>query len=70
MPGVGAQGGEIDPVLRDGPVTGGPAGSWPGRALLVNVSRGITGAAAGARDPGESMAAAAREWAARLPVLP
>lgn len=70
VPGVGAQGGEIDPVLRDGPAVAAPAGERPGRGLLVNVSRGIAGAAVDATDAGEAMAAAAREWAARLPVLP
>jgi orotidine-5'-phosphate decarboxylase len=68
VPGVGAQGGEIDPVMRDGPAIAGSAGGRPGRGLLVNVSRGIA-AAAGATDPGDGLAAAAREWAARLPVL-
>jgi orotidine-5'-phosphate decarboxylase len=70
VPGVGAQGGEIGPVLRDGPATADPGGAGPGRALLVNVSRGIAAAAADASDPGEAMTANAREWAARLPVLP
>ncbi|MEA2632770.1 MAG: orotidine-5-phosphate decarboxylase [Chloroflexota bacterium] len=81
VPGVGAQGGEIDPVLRDGPATAAPAAVGTGRGLLVNVSRGISAAAvgepaggepAGARrsDPGERIAAAARDWASRLPVLP
>ncbi|MHB8891691.1 MAG: orotidine-5'-phosphate decarboxylase, partial [Candidatus Limnocylindrales bacterium] len=59
VPGVGAQGGAIAPVLADGPATGGAAGMAAGGALLVNVSRGIARAAlesvvAGAsRDPGE-----------------
>jgi orotidine-5'-phosphate decarboxylase len=70
VPGVGAQGGEIGPVLRDGPATASPGAAGPGRALLVNVSRGIAAAAADASDPGEAMTANAREWAARLPVLP
>jgi orotidine-5'-phosphate decarboxylase len=70
IPGIGAQGGEIGPVLRDGPATVQPAGGRPGRGLLVNVSRGITGAATDATDPGDAMADAAREWAVRLPVLP
>jgi len=78
VPGVGAQGGEIEPVLAFGPATGGPAGERPGRGLLVNVSRGISGAledgvaaAAGdpAEDPADRVAAAARGWAARFPVL-
>jgi orotidine 5'-phosphate decarboxylase subfamily 2 len=75
VPGVGAQGGEIEPVLDHGPATVEPAGGRPGGGLLVNVSRGIAGAATNAesattRDPLERVAAAAREWAARVPVLP
>ncbi len=76
VPGVGAQGGEIGPVLRDGPAVAAPAGRAAGGGLLVNVSRGIAGAAlgdpgsSGPRDPGERLAATARDWASRLPVLP
>lgn len=76
VPGIGAQGGEIEPVLRDGPATDPPASSGTGRGLLVNVSRGISDAALnapgtpGPSDPGECLAAAARDWASRLPVLP
>jgi orotidine-5'-phosphate decarboxylase len=71
VPGVGAQGGQTGPVLEHGPAMAGPAGGRPGGGLLVNVSRGISGAAgAAATDPGEQIAAAARDWAARLPVLP
>lgn len=76
VPGVGAQGGEAAPVLDHGPATGAPAGDRPGGGLLVNVSRGIARAALGAppdgapADPGERLAEAAREWAARLAVLP
>jgi orotidine-5'-phosphate decarboxylase len=79
VPGIGAQGGEIEPVLRYGPATSDPAGGHLGGGLLVNVSRGIAGAAAtvgeapgaGQRhDPGERLAAAAVDWAARLTVLP
>jgi len=75
VPGLGAQGGAVEPVLRDGPATAAPAGGRPGGGLLVNVSRGIAGAATtaetgGAGDPLERVATAAREWAARLPVLP
>ena len=76
VPGIGAQGGEIEPVLADGPATAVPAASGSGRGLLVNVSRGISDAAlgepapGGSRDPGERLAAAARDWASRLPVLP
>lgn len=72
VPGVGAQGGAIDPVLADGPAVAPPAGGRPGGGLLVNVSRGIAGAATGAGpgDPFERVAAAAADWARRLPVLP
>ena len=76
VPGVGAQGGDEAAVLADGRATAAPVGARPGGGLLVNVSRGIAGAAAGRpgapdpADPGEAIAAAARDWAARLPVLP
>ena len=72
VPGVGAQGGSVEAPLASGPATAPPAGGRPGGGLLVNVSRGIAGAAADAsrNDLGERLAAAAREWAARLPVLP
>jgi orotidine-5'-phosphate decarboxylase len=72
VPGVGAQGGEVEPVLRFGPAVAAPAGGRRGGGLLVNVSRGISGAAgkagdgAGA-DVAESLAAAARAWSAGLP---
>ena len=75
VPGIGAQGGAIEPVLADGPATDSPAGTGRGGGLLVNVSRGIAGAATAPgtgrrRDPLERVAEAAREWAGRLPVLP
>jgi orotidine-5'-phosphate decarboxylase len=76
VPGVGAQGGEIAPVLAGGPAVAGPAGLAVGGALLVNVSRGIaraaleTAAGDGPVDPGERVAAAAAEWARQLAVLP
>lgn len=76
VPGVGAQGGEIEPVLQEGPAVAFPAGQATGRGLLVNVSRGIAGAALGDSgpdgpgDPGARLAEAARDWASRLPVLP
>jgi orotidine-5'-phosphate decarboxylase len=70
IPGVGAQGGEVEPVLRYGPAVAAPAGGRPGGGLLVNVSRGIAGAAAdaAAAHVGEQLAAAAAQWAARLRV--
>ena len=73
VPGVGAQGGDESVVLRDGPATAAPAGARVGGGLLVNVSRSIAGAAGtdrSERDPGEAIAAAARDWARRLRVLP
>ena len=76
VPGVGAQGGEIAPVLAAGPATAPPAGPGGGGGLLVNVSRGIARAALGdpspgaSADPGERLAGAAAEWAATLAVLP
>jgi orotidine-5'-phosphate decarboxylase len=78
VPGVGAQGGDIATVLASGGITAEPGRSAPGRGLLVNVSRGIAGAPAPSAatpnrpsgDVGELLAAAARDWAARLPVLP
>ncbi|HUP55104.1 MAG TPA: orotidine-5'-phosphate decarboxylase [Methylomirabilota bacterium] len=71
VPGVGAQGGAIEPVLRHGPANVGAAAAEAGGGLLVNVSRGIAGAALGADpgDPFERTRVAAAEWAARLPVL-
>lgn len=75
VPGVGAQGGELGPVLASGPAIAPPAGGRPGGGLLVNVSRGIAGAANGPAapgeptDPGERIALAARRWAAAMPVL-
>jgi orotidine 5'-phosphate decarboxylase subfamily 2 len=78
VPGVGAQGGEVDPVMRFGPAVAAPAGGRPGGGLLVNVSRGISGAAgkpgggAGAAalaiDYAQLLASAAGDWSARLRV--
>jgi orotidine-5'-phosphate decarboxylase len=76
VPGVGAQGGGVEPVLEHGPAMDPPAGGRPGGGLLVNVSRGIAAAALddvvdGRRsDLGERLAAAAQSWSERLPVLP
>jgi len=70
VPGIGAQGGDLAAALAHGPATLGPAADRTGGGLLVNVSRGIAGAARdGKGDPGERIAEAARDWAARLPVL-
>ena len=76
VPGVGTQGGDLAAVLANGPATTGEASGRPGRGLLVNVSRGIARAAvdaASATSPNDlegRLAEAARDWAARLPVLP
>ena len=74
VPGVGAQGGAVAPVLASGPAVAAPGAGRPGGGLLVNISRGIA-AAAVSTDPdapadiGERLAAAAADWSARLPVL-
>ena len=60
VPGVGAQGGEVDPVLEFGPAVDYPAGGRPGGGLLVNVSRGISGAAGMAGTVPAAAVAAAR----------
>jgi orotidine-5'-phosphate decarboxylase len=76
VPGVGAQGGEIAPVLAHGPATAPPAGGARGGGLLVNVSRGIAltalepGPGGASGDPGERLAEAAAAWSAKLAVLP
>ncbi|MGP1675038.1 MAG: orotidine-5'-phosphate decarboxylase [Candidatus Limnocylindrales bacterium] len=75
VPGVGAQGGAIEPVLGHGPATIAPGAGRTAGGLLVNVSRGIAEAAVrssktGSDDPFERIAARAAEWAAKLPVLP
>jgi orotidine-5'-phosphate decarboxylase len=69
VPGVGVQGGTEAPVVAEGPATTGRAGTLAGGGLLVNVSRGIASAAIGASDPAAAVAAAARDWSARLAVL-
>ena len=75
VPGVGAQGGAIEPVLEHGGATVPPASGGAGGGLLVNVSRGIAGAVsaepgtASPVDPRAALAAAAADWAKRLPVL-
>lgn len=69
VPGIGAQGGDIEGARTHGPAMTAPAGDLPGGGLLVNVSRGISGGAIGAPDPGVALAESARAWAARLGVL-
>jgi orotidine-5'-phosphate decarboxylase len=71
VPGVGAQGGDIEPILTAGPATEPPAGRQPGGGLLVNVSRSIAGAAAGGSTSAAErrLRVAIQDWAARMPVL-
>jgi orotidine-5'-phosphate decarboxylase len=59
VPGAGAQGGDVDAVLADGPVKDDERGG----ALLVNISRGIASAALEGGDPAESLRAASERWA-------
>ena len=76
VPGVGAQGGNVEPVLRFGPATAPPAGARAGGGLLVNVSRGIANAAIGDGAAGSNselvsrLSDVAQSWSVKLPVLP
>jgi orotidine-5'-phosphate decarboxylase len=66
VPGVGAQGGDVDAVMSDGPVRG---KARRGGSLLVNVSRGIAAAAVSkpkGRPVEDAIAEAAAEWSAKL----
>lgn len=62
VPGVGAQGGEVDLVLMAGPASAPPAGPASGPAprhgggLLVNVSRGISATTTDPADAGHGVA--------------
>jgi len=67
VPGIGAQGGDVDAVVAHGPARGGDAGERRGGALLVNVSRAIADAAReGDDDPSAAVSAAAARWAGLL----
>jgi orotidine-5'-phosphate decarboxylase len=69
VPGVGAQGGDVDAVLADGPVRADrrePSEARTGGALLVNISRGIAAAALEGGDVTASLRAASERWAAIL----
>ena len=76
IPGLGTQGGDADAVLRHGPTRPTGGGVLPGGGLLVNVSRSIAGTVLEPSPTGVAgtvearLATAARDWAARLPVLP
>ncbi|HET7026250.1 MAG TPA: orotidine-5'-phosphate decarboxylase [Candidatus Limnocylindrales bacterium] len=70
VPGLGAQGGDLEAVRRAGPAAVPPGGGRAGGGLVVNVGRAILGAAGTAPgDPADALAAAARNWSARLAVL-
>jgi orotidine-5'-phosphate decarboxylase len=66
IPGIGAQGGDLDAVRSSGPASELPLADVRGGGLLVNVSRGISSAATGSGDPGEQISLAAQGWAGRL----
>jgi orotidine-5'-phosphate decarboxylase len=69
VPGIGAQGGDIDAVLAAGSATAPPGNRVRGGALLVNVSRGISRAASeteGQEAITKAISEAAAVWAARL----
>lgn len=68
VPGVGAQRGQVDAVLAEGPAGSGKAAVTFGGGLLVNVGRAIA-AALEPGDPLERLAARAADWAGRLAVL-
>ena len=63
VPGVGAQGGDVEPVLAHGPAIEAPGGRRRGGGLLVNVSRGISAAVGSSRDAGDELRAAIQRWA-------
>ena len=63
VPGIGAQGGDLDAVREFGPARAEPLSQSRGGGLVVNVSRGIAGEAAAGGDPGARIASAAEGWA-------
>jgi orotidine-5'-phosphate decarboxylase len=69
VPGVGAQGGDVDAVVALAQATSGRWADVPGGGALVNVSRGIATAARRGGDPGHQLREAARQWSGRLAVL-
>jgi orotidine-5'-phosphate decarboxylase len=66
VPGIGAQGGDLDAVRQHGPASTQPVAGTRGGGLVVNVSRGIASAASAPGDPGAQIADAAEGWARRL----
>ncbi len=66
VPGIGAQGGDVEAVLQHGPATAPPGSARAGGGLIVSVSRGIASAALDAADPGAAIARSAEAWAQQL----
>ena len=66
VPGIGAQGGDVEAVLQHGPATAPPGSARAGGGLIVSVSRGIASAALDAADPGAAIARSAEVWAQQL----
>ncbi len=66
VPGLGAQGGDLQAVLTHGPATTGQAAGVAGGGLIVSVSRGIAAAGLESPDPGSAIARAAEGWAHKL----
>jgi orotidine 5'-phosphate decarboxylase subfamily 2 len=74
VPGIGAQGGDLEATLAQGPATAGDLARRPGGGLLVNVSRGIAGAPGIPESTSQAhvrraVARAAAGWGAKVPVL-
>ena len=69
VPGVGAQGGEVNAVIADGGATAVPGSGVVGRGLLVNVGRGISDAGVSGDRVAGALGAAAAEWGRRLAIL-
>ncbi|MEY4389340.1 MAG: hypothetical protein RLZZ432_1059 [Chloroflexota bacterium] len=69
VPGIGAQGGDVQATVRHGGARDGVAGGSVGGGLLVNVGRGISDGVADAADPVAHLRARAAEWGAHLAIL-
>jgi orotidine-5'-phosphate decarboxylase len=68
VPGIGAQGGDLAPVLLHGETTENPQ-VRVGGSLLVNVGRGISGSLTDSGVTQEAIHARSAEWASRLAIL-
>jgi orotidine 5'-phosphate decarboxylase subfamily 2 len=66
IPGLGAQGGDVDAVREHGPALAGLAAAVPGGGMLVNVGRGIASAAIGAGEPRSALRESVERWATTL----